>query len=235
MRSFETGSIKKEHPARWLRIKTAHFRAVTLICLISGGLLFSHGIYMWAKAQLAQVLIAQAWQNAIQVTAFAANKPRIMLNAVKQSQNIKPWPWADTYPVAKLQFAQHSLYVLAGASGRTMAFGPGHMSATPLPFEGGNSVITGHRDTHFSSLQYLNNGDLIAVETLTDKGQYRVTETFIVDQSQTQIIESQNQDQLTLITCYPFNSILPQPTLRFVVSAQRVLMAKNNNGIYGGK
>tara|TARA_R110001632_G_scaffold102584_3_gene210983 strand:- start:8928 stop:9611 length:684 start_codon:yes stop_codon:yes gene_type:complete len=222
VRSFETGSIKKEHPARWLRIKTAHFRAVTLICLISGGLLFSHGIYMWAKAQLAQVLIAQAWQNAIQVTAFAANKPRIMLNAVKQSQNIKPWPWADTYPVAKLQFAQHSLYVLAGASGRTMAFGPGHMSATPLPFEGGNSVITGHRDTHFSSLQYLNNGDLIAVEALTDKGQYRVTETFIVDQSQTQIIESQNQDQLTLITCYPFNSMLPQPTLRFVVSAQRV-------------
>nr|WP_205967579.1 class GN sortase [Paraglaciecola sp. 20A4] len=218
-----------------MRIKTARFRAVTLICLISGGLLFSHGIYMWAKAQLAQVLIAQAWQNALQVTAFAASKPRIMLNTVKQNQNIKPWPWADTYPVAKLQFAQQSLYVLAGASGRTMAFGPGHMSATPLPFEGGNSVITGHRDTHFSALQYLNNGDLIEVETQKGKGQYRVTKKFIVDQSQTQIIESQNQDQLTLITCYPFNSILPQPTLRFVVSAQRVIMAKNSNVIYAAK
>ena len=125
------------------------------------------------------------------------------------------------------KLAAQPLYVLAEASGRTMAFGPGHMSATPLPLEGGNSVITGHRDTHFAALQYLNPGDLIKVQTLEGQGEYQVTATFIVHQSQTQIIESNyfassGQDQLTLITCYPFNSLVPNPTLRYVVSANRV-------------
>lgn len=256
-------------PLLQLPSRNACLTAIWLACLVSGGLLLSNGAYMWAKAQLAQVLIAHAWQSSVQ----AAETNTLLPNAnqtfkeqsfKEKSLKTKPWPWADTYPVAKIHFysgptsrfgsqrqarqqelagtrqkklAAQPLYVLAGASGRTMAFGPGHMSATPLPLEGGNSVITGHRDTHFAALQYLNPGDLIKVQTLEGQGEYQVTATFIVHQSQTQIIESNyfassyfssnsiapsRQDQLTLITCYPFNSLVPNPTLRYVVSANRV-------------
>ncbi|MBJ2137424.1 class GN sortase [Paraglaciecola chathamensis] len=246
-------------PLLQLPSRNACLTAIWLACFVSSGLLLSNGAYMWAKAQLAQVLIAHAWQSSVQ----AAETNTLLPNAnqtfkeqsfKEKSLKTKPWPWADTYPVVKIQFysgptsrfgSQHQarqqklagtrqkklaaqpLYVLAGASGRTMAFGPGHMSATPLPLEGGNSVITGHRDTHFAALQYLNPGDLIHVQTLEGQGEYQVTATFIVHQSQTQIIESNyfassSQDQLTLITCYPFHSLVPNPTLRYVVSANRV-------------
>ena len=260
-------------PLLRLPSRNACITAIWLACLVSGGLLVSNGAYMWAKAQLAQVLIAHAWQSSVQAAETNSLLPNTNQTFKEQSFKeksfkTKPWPWADTYPVAKIQFysgptsrfgsqgaAKHQarkqelagtrqkklaaqpLYVLAEASGRTMAFGPGHMSATPLPLEGGNSVITGHRDTHFAALQHLNQGDLIHVQTLEGQGEYQVTATFIVHQSQTQIIESNyfassyfssnsiapsRQGQLTLITCYPFNSLVPNPTLRYVVSADRV-------------
>jgi len=45
-----------------------------------------------------------------------------------------------------------------------MAFGPGHLSGTPLPGEAGNAVVTGHRDTHFAFLRRLRLGDVLEVE-----------------------------------------------------------------------
>ena len=55
--------------------------------------------------------------------------------------------------------------VLAGASGRTLAFGPGHVDGTPLPGEHGNAVVSGHRDTHFAFLRDLRCGDVLEVQT----------------------------------------------------------------------
>lgn len=222
MRSCETIHLKSNEPSLSTPITSQYQKAIWLVCLLCGGLLFSHGAYLWAKAQLAQVLIARAWQTALLAEVSLERSSGDTSEMYQQAQKVKPWPWADTYPVAKIQFAEQSLYVLAGASGRTMAFGPGHMSATPLPFQGGNSVFTGHRDSHFASLAQLNKGDVIDVQTLAGQGQYRITAIFVVHQSQMHIIESNNQDQLTLLTCYPFNSLTPNPTLRFVVSAQRV-------------
>ncbi|GAC07301.1 class GN sortase [Paraglaciecola chathamensis] len=262
--SAQKSARNNSKPLLSLPSRNAYLTAIWLACLVSGGLLVSNGAYMWAKAQLAQVLIAHAWQSSVQAAEINTLLPNANQTFKEKSFKTKPWPWADTYPVAKIHFysgptsrfgsqrqarqqelagtrqkklAAQPLYVLAGASGRTMAFGPGHMSATPLPIEGGNSVITGHRDTHFAALQHLNQGDLIHVQTLEGQGEYQVTATFIVHQSQTQIIESNyfassyfssnsiapsRQDQLTLITCYPFNSLVPNPTLRYVVSANRV-------------
>ena len=54
--------------------------------------------------------------------------------------------------------------VLAGASGRTLAFGPGHMDGTAAPGASGHAVISGHRDTHFRFLQDLATGDALRVK-----------------------------------------------------------------------
>src|SRR4051812_40905646 len=101
---------------------------------------FSQGLYIHAKALLAQLLMHRAWQRAL------AGEPRA-----------KPWPWADTWPVARLTIAGQGVdvFVLAGANGRALAFGPGHVFGTPLPGEPGNSVIGGHRDTHLAFLRHL--------------------------------------------------------------------------------
>ena len=102
------------------------------------------GLYIHAKAKLAQLLIARAWSASHHNTA-----------------PVPPWPWADTYPVARLTAPAHKidLYVLAGDSGRSLAFGPGHMTRTPLPGATGNAVISAHRDTHFRFLKDLRNGE----------------------------------------------------------------------------
>ena len=78
------------------------------------------GAYIPAKAWLAQELMQRAW---LRVSAGA--------------DRAAPWPWADTWPVARLSAKSHDvdLIVLAGGSGRTLAFGPGHLGASALPGE----------------------------------------------------------------------------------------------------
>ena len=84
------------------------------------------GAYIPAKAWLAQELMQRAW---LRVTAG--------------EDRAAPWPWADTWPVARLKAlgGDIDLVVLAGGSGRTLAFGPGHLSASAMPGQVGNAVI----------------------------------------------------------------------------------------------
>jgi len=165
---------------------------------------FGSGTYIYAKAHYAQYLLEKAWSK-----------------TVNGQENVKPWNWADTYPVAKIKFNYHDkeLIVLAGSSGRTMAFAPGHVSATPLPGEIGNSVIVGHRDTHFSILKELRLGHKIHTQIPNKRQTYKVINTFIVDHSEIEVMEDHGEELLTLITCYPFNSIHAGGPLRYVVQA----------------
>jgi sortase A len=113
------------------------------------------------------------------------------------------------------------LFVLAGASGRTMAFGPGHVDGTPLPGEPGNSVVSGHRDTHFAFLRRLRAGDPIVVERRDGRRlQYTVSETLVVDRRDAWVTQEAGDTRLTLVTCYPFDAIRPGGPLRYVVTAR---------------
>ncbi len=167
----------------------------------------ARGAYIHAKASLAQALIRRAWTK----TSKEGGAP-------------KPWPWADTTPVARLAApAQRiSLMVLEGGSGRTLAFGPGHIAGTAMPGEHGNVVIGGHRDTHFRFLKDLKPGDLLLIEDRDrELMDYAVTETAVVDHETTDRLRDFGDDRLTLITCYPFDAIRPGGPERFVVTAVR--------------
>lgn len=175
--------------------------------LIAGCYQFGSGSYIYAKAQLAQLLLNHAWSKTLQGEIKA-----------------KPWGWADTYPIAKITFknSQKQYIVLAGGSGRTMAFGPGHVSATPLPGNGGNSVIAGHRDTHFTVLKDLQLGDKIQIQVPNKYLHYKVVNTSIVDQSQTGVMQDYGTEKLTLITCYPFNALQAGGPLRYIIQAELI-------------
>ncbi|HEX4984796.1 MAG TPA: class GN sortase [Burkholderiales bacterium] len=165
-----------------------------------------------AKAWLAQKLIASAWQRSLARGAGA-----------------KPWPWADTWPVARLEAPRQgrTLVVLAGASGRTLAFGPGHVDGTPLPGEPGNAVVSGHRDTHFAFLRDLRSGDELVVQSLDGRiVRYAVAGIEVVRSRDVRVLLDAGDDRLTLVTCYPFDSPVPGGTLRYVVVATRVPAAR---------
>lgn len=164
------------------------------------------GAYIPAKAWLAQELMQRAW-----------------VRAGEGNERPAPWPWADTYPVARLTSKNRDvdLIVLAGGSGRTLAFGPGHLSASALPGETGNTVIAGHRDTHFRFLRSVEKGELLGVEsTRGQKHVYEVLGTEVVDSRKGALVLDTDVAMLTLVTCYPFEARDPGGPLRFIVTAK---------------
>jgi len=175
-----------------------------LLCL--GFWQLGQGAYIPAKAWLAQELMQRAWMRT------GAGEERAT-----------PWPWADTWPVARLTAKRRDidLIVLAGGSGRTLAFGPGHLSASALPGEIGNSIIAGHRDTHFQFLRKVEIGELLGMETA--RGQrhlYEVVGVDIVDSRRGSLVLDTDAAMLTLVTCYPFDALEAGGALRYVVTAR---------------
>jgi len=168
----------------------------------------SGGLYIHAKAWLAQKLIATAWARTL-----AGEK------------DVRPWPWADTWPIARLKIeASHvDLYVLADASGRSLAFGPGLVSGTaPLGSEGA-SIVAAHRDTHFRFLKELRPGTMLSLQTADGrKYLYKVSEAHILDVRAERLSLDDVVPTLTLLTCYPFDAVVPGGPLRYAAVAERV-------------
>lgn len=65
-------------------MSTRPARLMALTFLLAGLGLTFWGLYIPAKAWLAQQLLENAWANS------------------HATQAVKPWPWADTWPVARL-------------------------------------------------------------------------------------------------------------------------------------
>ena len=169
--------------------------------------------YIHAKAALAQVLLERSWQRSLQ----GASTPR-------------PWPWADTWPVARLRVARIDVneIVLAGASGRTLAFGPAHVDGTAMPGSVGLSVIAGHRDTHFEFLRQLQVGDELWVDRPDGSSIfYRVRHLAVLDARADRVQLDAATDALELVTCFPFDAIVPGGPQRYRVLAERVSLAKH--------
>lgn len=163
--------------------------------------------WVHAKAALSQRLIASAWEGTAKDGAR------------------RPWPWADTRPVARLTVPSRgiTLYVLAGTSGRSLAFGPGHVDGTALPGSAGNSVIVAHRDTHFAFLRELREDEELRVEDARGRTTlYRVRESAVYHKGETRLLDAADSPQLTLITCWPFDAVRAGTAERFVVIADRV-------------
>jgi sortase A len=186
-----------------MRRKMILFAALVLACF--GAWQSAQGAYIYAKAQLAQYLMRKSWDKTL-----------------AGATQVKPWPWADTWPVARLRAPRLRVerFVLAGASGEAMAFGPAHLEGTAAPGRAGNSVLSGHRDTHFKFLQHLQIGDALVVETARGvRRRYVVDSTVVVSKDDTRVVAITDDTRLTLVTCYPFNAIVPGGPLRYVVIA----------------
>ena len=186
-------------------MRSRHVAAAFLVMLALWQI--GSGLWIPAKALIAQALLRDAW-------AATAN----------DGAPVRPWPWADTWPIGRLRADAHGvdLIVLAGASGSTLAFGPGHLDGSALPGEPGTIVVSGHRDTHFRFLESVREGDAFE---LAPPGRpptrYVVTATEIVDMRDSSLRLS-GADSLVLVTCYPFDAVEPGGPLRYVVVARPV-------------
>lgn len=174
--------------------------SVLLVVLMTIG--FGNAAWITLKAELAQVLIKKAWTETLQTGA-----------------EIKPWRWADTWPVGRMIHPNSNtdLYILEGAQGNALAFGPGrHINAGKLGSE--SSVIGGHKDTHFAFLAKVNIGDALQLQTRDGVWHpYRISAKRIVDTQKQTLNVHLNQKRLFLVTCYPFHTLAQESHLRLVV------------------
>jgi sortase A len=182
--------------------------ALAVLLLVVGAWEFGQGFYIQAKAQVAQLLIRSAWTRTL-----------------AGERQVKPWPWADTWPVARLQLADRNvdLFVLAGADGRAIAFGPGHVFGTALPGERGNSVIGGHRDTHLAFLRDVAPGTVLSVQRPDGALRwYRVKASQVLGKTETWVTRQDGPTRLTLVTCFPFDALRAGGDQRYVVFANAI-------------
>lgn len=97
----------------------------------------------------------------------------------------------------------------------------GHIPQTALPGEWGNVALAGHRDRLFRPLSQIHQGDTIVLETASGSFTYQVESTFVVPSSEVRVLRSSSANELTLITCFPFEYIGHAPK-RFIVRGREV-------------
>jgi sortase A len=190
------------------RARRRLWRGVLLVVALAGAALLAAGFWMPAKAELAQALLNRAW------TATLASGG---------ASHVRPWPWADTWPVARLHFPERAepLTVLAGASGRNLAFAPALMDGSARPGEPGVSVIAGHRDTHFRALADLKLGERFELELPDGSWHvYEVAAIDVVDSTSAALRLDAAESTIALVTCWPFDAVAPGGALRFVVTGR---------------
>ena len=152
--------------------------------------------------------------------------------AIAGGHNVKPWPWADTWPVARIEVKRlhASAIVLAGSSGQALAFGPGQVELTPDAGEPGTAVYSAHRDTHFRFLRDVVVGDEIDVTRNDGKMfRYRADASSVVGFDASGINPLSDGYELVLSTCWPFDALTPGPD-RYLLHATMIGPAPRING-----
>ncbi len=175
--------------------------------LLIGLLCLSNGLWIHGKSFVAQVLLQRAWEQSL-----------------IRREPVKPWPWADTWPVARLSAEKYNqdLIILAGQSGQALAFGPGMLATGSKPGQAGACVLAAHRDTHFSFLRKVQQGDVFMLEDRQGRQwQYRVN-TAVVRSATELYLTPQENSHLVLVTCYPFQALSADASQRYVVMAERI-------------
>ncbi|MHA7819290.1 MAG: sortase domain-containing protein [Erythrobacter sp.] len=173
------------------------------VLLLSGTAITAKALYIPLKAEVAQVLLARAFDASV-----ASGEP------------VKPWGWADTAPVARVGVPRLGIseIVLSGGSGEAMAFGP----TTVLDDRAHRvTILSAHRDTHFEFVGELEVGDELSLERIDGSlASYRVEAMQTVRWDEFTYPAQGGAGLLALTTCWPLDSQVQGP-LRRVVWASR--------------
>jgi sortase A len=179
---------------------------VSIVALAAAICVGTLGAALWrdVKPWLTQALLARAWQSSL-----------------ASGRHVKAWPWASSWPVARLTFPRLGIerYVLSG-DGATPDLGSYHMAGTALPGEAGNSVIGTLDETDLAFLRELAPQTLIEVESMEESGiRYTVRYAQPLDPRDIWITKQEGPARLTLISCTSSRTLRPEEPPCYGVSA----------------
>ena len=178
---------------------------LALILLLGGGYFGFQVFKIEIKGRVAQVLLKHAWNKTI-----------------KTGEYQQPWESFDGSTILRLTIPNYEVdqIVLKGTSGQSLAFGPAFHEESLLPGNGGTTVLSSHRDSHGIYIKKLQIGDIIKLQDRYKQWYtYQIDDFSIIDVSKYLISTLNTENNLLIITCYPFNKILSGTPFRYVVSA----------------
>lgn len=149
--------------------------------------------------------------------------PEVVKTVVKPVEKKRRTPALDPSVLGRLEIPRLDIAAIVkdGADERTLSRAIGRVPASARPGETGNMVLAGHRDTFFSDLNRIRVKDRIRLVRRSETLEYEVQAVLIVDPEDTGVLQSDGDEELTLVTCYPFRFVGTAPE-RFIVSALRV-------------
>jgi sortase A len=107
-----------------------------------------------------------------------------------------------------------------------LRYGAGQYMGSMLPGFGQLIVLSGHNNTFFAPLQNIEKNDVIEFDTNYCAYKYRVTDVQVLNEKDLQKYITEHSDdeeeQLVMYTCYPFEATLGRKTERLTVFAERV-------------
>ena len=164
------------------------------------------GLYIQVKAYAAKCLLKLAWQRTLETR-----------------QKSKPWPWATSWPVARLRVPAKNvdMIVLSSDWRENMDFGSYRRTSACVVDERGSVVISAQQDGFAHKLNALGAGDVLNIQ-MADGGEhiFSVADTQVVDEEASIILDAKNP-MLTLVTPYPCDDHTHASHLRFLLFAVR--------------
>jgi len=170
------------------------------------------GLRTHLQAETASAQIRRALAQAVALDRLPTGPP-------VTAQRTQDPPEGDPIGDIRIPVIGINQVVVEGTNTADLRKGPGHYIGTPLPGQGGNASIAGHRTTYghpFYNLDSVKVGDPIVLTTLQGIFVYDATKSWVVSPSDTDVVKNVFADVLTLTTCNP----------RFSASTRLIVQAK---------
>jgi len=182
---------------------------------VAGGLLLSFAIGRYAVGSWRADEARAAWDQAEARETVALARSAAFHREARQRL-------VDGAPVARLLIPRIDLdaIVLEGVGDDELNAGPGHLPGSAFPGERGNSVISAHRDRHFSHFDQLSTGDTIITESGTIRQTWVVVSERVVDKDAPALFRA-TEPTLTLTTCWPIRYFGTAPD-RLILTAKPI-------------
>nr|WP_302328443.1 class D sortase [Salirhabdus salicampi] len=154
-------------------------------------------------------------------------KQKKPISIKKVDENIGDDENSDELPVnvlgvLYLPTIEGELPIIEGTNEEQLEYGVGYYTASSMPGENNQILLSGHRDTVFKRLGDLRVGDEVMIDVSYGSFVYKIVDTEVVDADDTTVIRSTYPEELlTISTCYPFRYIGNAPQ-RYIVYAKPV-------------
>lgn len=156
----------------------------------------------------------------------AAAQPQVALDRVASAAQARRTPDTHGAPQSGSGFIRIpelslSAPITNGIGAIDLVEGVGHIPGSAVAGGLGTMGLAGHRDTFFRALQRTRVGMEIFVTGDGGTYRYRVDRIDVVDPSRVDVLFTQQEPKLVLVTCYPFTYVGAAPQ-RFVVTAHLI-------------